>query len=157
MNKYLYISNLLEFINVNKEFFLKTVAPSPQNLRYFISEDAPKRICAAFKQPSEIVPIKGITADLQINSDYKVLFVEFDPSFVSNITDCYAIAIAISPTNEIRLFTYEHGVSRMTNEVVYYTGEFKADHTNANYGAQSRYGMELFSGVIMSVLNPKAS
>ena len=54
MNKYLYISNLLEFINVNKEFFLKTVAPSPQNLRYFISEDAPKRICAAFKQPSEI-------------------------------------------------------------------------------------------------------
>lgn len=153
MNKYLYISKLLPFINANKDFFLNTVAPNPRNLHFFISEDAPKNICRIFNDKFEKVPIKNITADLKKNSPYSVLFIEFEDSFVKEVTDCYAIAIAISSKRDIRLFTYERGENYIDKSIKYYVGEFNEDGTHANYGTTSAYRVSLFSGVIMGVLN----
>ena len=37
MNKnYLFCSNLIKYIDANKEFFLKTIAPVPSNLAIFV-------------------------------------------------------------------------------------------------------------------------
>lgn len=155
MNKYFYFSNLLPFINANKEFFLNTVAISPDNLAYFISEDAPKHLCKIFNEEFEKVPIKNISADLKQNSKYNVLFVEFDDDYAQEITDCYAIAIAISPENDIRLFTYEKGESFLDKTPLHYVGEFKEDGTHTNYGTTSEKRVSLFSGKIMGVLNSK--
>lgn len=153
MNKYLYFSKLLYIINANKELFLKTIAPDPRNLHYFLSTDVPKVLNKAFNQDFQQVPIKDITADIKKNSNCIVLFVEFDDSFVADIADCYAIAIAISPEDEIRLFTYEKGEDYLTKEETYYVGEFTDDSKHKNYGTTSEKRISLFSGVIMKVLN----
>ena len=151
MNKYLYFSKMLYIINANKELFLKTIAPDPRNLHYFISTDVPKIINKAFNQDFGQVPIKNISADLKQNSLNTVLFVEFDDSFVEDITDFYAIAI--SPDDEIRLFTYEKGEDHLTKKEMYYVGEFTDDSKHKNHGTTSAKRISLFSGVIMNVLN----
>ena len=155
MNKYLYIIKLLPLIDANKKFFLETIAPNPNNLHYFLSIDAPRIICKTFEEPLEEVPVKNITADLKQNSDHTVLFVEFSDNWPQEDTHCYAIAIAISPNNDIRLFTYEKGKNHAESNggEAYYVGEFLLDGSHINYGTTSEKRISLFSGVIMSVLN----
>lgn len=152
MNKYLYILKLLPLINANKKFFLEKIAPNPKNLAYFIGIDAPKIISENFNDKAEEVPIKDITADLQQNSSNIVLFVEFDETWPEQNTHCYAIALAISPENNIRLFTYEKG-QRFDGSAAYYVGEFDAEGGHINHGTTSEKKISLFSGIIMQELN----
>lgn len=152
MNKYLYILKLLPFINANKSFFLETIAPNPKNLEYFIKVDAPKILGKHFNEEVEEVPIKTISADLKQNSSHTVLFVEFDETWPEENTHCYAIALAISPENDIRLFTYEKG-EKFDGSAAYYVGEFDANGNHFNYGTTSEKRLSLFSGVIMQELN----
>ena len=110
-------------------------------------------ICERFSEEYEKVPVKNITADFE-HSQSIVLFVEFEDTFVKNVTDCYAIAIAISKDSEFRLFLYEKGESFDGNET-YYVGEFTKDDKHINYGTTSAKRVSLFSGKIMEILNKK--
>lgn len=152
MDNYLLVSNLLQIINANKELFLETIAPNPKNLEYLISVDAPQIVCEVHDEKYSKVPIKKISADLEVNSSYKVLFVEFSESFVKKDADAYAIAIAISPDNDIRLFDYEKGGAYISNQPKYFVGEFTLDNKYINHGSTSKKDMSLFSGMVIGVL-----
>lgn len=154
MNKnYLLCSNLIKYIDANKELFLTKVAPSPTNLAMFVGQDAPKRIYSIYSVEYEPVKILNITANLKKDSDCIVLFVEFDESFVKENSDGRAIAVSISPENDIRLFVYEKGTSYATGEEVYYVCEYSRDGRHLNYGTTSEYRMSYFASKIMEVLN----
>lgn len=153
MNQHLYISNLLKFINANKQFFLETVAPNPNNLGYFISQDAPKRICDLLGDKYELVPVSAISANLKKDSNNNILFVQFADSFVQKDTDCYAIAIAISPENNIRLFTYEKGQHYIDGSPAYFVGEFDDKCSHKNYGTTREFSIAQFCGKIVEQLN----
>lgn len=154
MNKnYLFCSNLIKYIDANKEFFLKTIAPVPSNLAIFVGQEAPKKIYSIYNVEYEPIKIVNITANVKQNSDCVVLFVEFDESFVKENSDGRVIAISISPENDIRLFVYEKGTSYMTGEEVYYVCEYSRDGRHLNYGSTSEYKISYFCGRIMEVLN----
>lgn len=154
MNKnYIYCSNLIKYIDANKELFLNTVAPNPSNLAIFIGQEGPKKIYSIYNVEYEPIKIVNITANVRKDSDCVVLFVEFDETFVRENSDGRALGISISPENSIRLFVYEKGTSYSTGEEVYYVCEYTLDGKHLNYGTTSEYRMSYFAGRIMEVLN----
>ena len=152
MNKYLYFRDLIKIIQANKQLFLERIAPNPNNLEYFMSEDVPKMVCAATNEPAIKVPLKSITANLQKDSDCNIYFVEFDDSFVTQSTDCYAIAISVDPQDSIRVFTYEKG-EHFDGSPAYYVGEFDIKGNHINYGTTSECRVSLFCGKVVEQLN----
>jgi len=156
MNRYMYVKDMIKIINANKKLFLERIAPIPKNFEYFLSEDMPRMICKAYGGEEEKVVLKNIFADDKQNSKYFTIFVEFEDDFPQEIPQCYAIAVAIGPEDDIRLFTYEKGEDYMNKTPQYYVGEFDAEGKHYNYGTTNGVKQVYeFGAIVMEQLNKK--
>ena len=150
-----YYSNYVipTLIEANKDFFVKTILPNPNNMQIFIENEAFKFAIKNYTGDTVKPKIKNITANT-IN-EYFIVYVEFNDDFVLEDADNFAMAIAITK-EKVRFFTYEKGTDLMTKEDTFFVGENKrenGDSSHLNYGQTSEYKISLLAGRIEEVLN----
>ncbi|MCL2085792.1 hypothetical protein FWH09_02575 [Candidatus Saccharibacteria bacterium] len=90
----------------DRDFFVKTILPSPKNMKTFISDAMWGRVCK-----SKNIPSTKLTITLSARktaTGYHVVFVEFGEEFANMPTESRVIAFA-SDGSDLRYFTYEMG------------------------------------------------
>lgn len=154
----------------NKKFFVKTIAPNPNNVQIFIEKEAynwavadthymetGKKYEGGFKE-WEFPPVR-ITGDIKESSEWNVIFVHFPSAFVSRTLDACAIAIAFKETEKpedcpVRIFIYELGASATTGQSQFYACEREIETgIHLNYGCVDQFSMQHFHETVMKQLN----